>query len=79
MPGAVLDSRRDPDEGDVIPELEDEDVEMGEEMRPLSPSPSDGFFEELIDAFRPRAAKNPPPVDELPGRCLLGGAAAGVA
>lgn len=68
-----MDSSRGPDEGDVMPELEDEDVEIGEEMRLLRPSPSDGFLEELRDAFLPRVAKNPPPDDKLPAICLLVG------
>lgn len=71
---AALDNRRVPDEGDAMPELEDEDVEIGEDMK-LRPSPSDGFFEEVIEAFLPSVAKNPPPDDKLPGKCLLGGAA----
>lgn len=82
LPGpAVVDLPRNRwvDEGDIMPEEEEEDVEMGEDIRFPSPSPMLGLFAELRDAFRPREAKNPPEGVEMDVIDLLGSGETGMA
>jgi hypothetical protein len=73
----------DDDGDDTNPlEEEDDDVDIGEDMRlPSPPKPRFGRLAELREALRPRVAKNPVVVGEAMELCLaeeIGGSVSGI-